>query len=269
MLSFQTATICLYAGALGLYAWLLRESKPWLGPAASLAFAAGVALHYFALLDRAHASHTVPYQDLAGSMSLFGWLLAVTYLGLEAFHRQRAVGAFVLPFVLLLMMATTLMPATAPASAPAQGPLFALHVTLNILAYSAFALAFVLSLIYFLQARLLRKRHLGQAFWKFPALELLDRMSWSSVLVGVVSLCVGISLGFVWAHRLRGRYVTGDPKEIISVLMLGVYGGYLWLGRTAAWRGTRASILCILSFALVLFSYTVVNVYLSGFHRYF
>ena len=55
-------------------------------------FAAGLAAHYFALLERARGLHTVPYHDLSGSMSLFGWLLALTYLSLELFHRQRSVG---------------------------------------------------------------------------------------------------------------------------------------------------------------------------------
>ncbi len=262
-------SIVLYMAALTFYVGLVRSSWVWIGRMATFCLAGALATHYFALLDRAYVSGSVPYQDLAGSMSLFAWLLAITYLGLETIHRQRTVGAFVIPFILVLMVATTLTPSSFAGTPTAHGPLFALHVTLNILAYAAFALAFVFSLIYYLQNRLLRTRHLGQAFWKFPPLELLDRMSWSSVLIGVVALCVGSSFGLVWSHRLRGSYVTGDSKEIISVLVLAAYLIYLWLGRTAAWRGVRASILCILNFGLVIFSYTIVNVYLSKYHRYF
>ena len=43
------------------------------------------------------------------------------------------------------------MPATPP---PAGGPLLALHITLNVLGYAAFALSFVLSLIYLMQNQL-------------------------------------------------------------------------------------------------------------------
>ena len=62
---------------------------------------------------------------------------------------------------------------------------------------------------------------------------------------------------------------NGDPKQIITLLVLAVYAGYLWLGRSAAWRGARASALCVVNFLVVLFSYSVVNLYLSGFHRFF
>jgi ABC-type transport system involved in cytochrome c biogenesis permease subunit len=94
-------------------------------------------------------------------------------------------------------------------------------------------------------------------------------MSRSSVVVGLVSLAVGIGFGFMWMHRIWGQYWNGDPKEVITLVILVVYAGYLWLGRTTAWRGARASALCVFNFVFVLFSYSVVNLYLSNFHRYF
>ena len=66
-----------------------------------------------------------------------------------------------------------------------------------------------------------------------------------------------------------GAYWNGDPKEIITLVILAVYAGYLWIGRTAAWRGARASALCVINFVFVLFSYSIVNLYLSSFHRFF
>jgi hypothetical protein len=44
---------------------------------------------------------------------------------------------------------------------------------------------------------------------------------------------------------------------------------YFRLARTAAWRGARASKLCIFNFVVVVLSFTVVNLYLSHSHRYF
>ena len=77
-----------------------------------------VIAHYFALLERSRGLHTVPYHDLYGSMSLFGWLLALTYLALELLHRQRSVGAFVLPFVLVFLLAAFLALVLCPERIP-------------------------------------------------------------------------------------------------------------------------------------------------------
>jgi ABC-type transport system involved in cytochrome c biogenesis permease subunit len=153
--------------------------------------------------------------------------------------------------------------------APAGGPLLALHITMNVLGYAAFALSFVLSLIYLVQNQLLRRHRLQSIVWRFPALETLERMSRSGVVVGLLSLFVGIAFGLMWFHRLYGRYWDGDPKEIVTLVILAVYAGYLWIGRTAAWRGARASALCVINFVFVLFSYSIVNLYLSSFHRFF
>lgn len=263
-------TLVLYAASLVCYLLLLYGDKRQIGALATLCLVGGLVVHYLALLERSRMVHAVPYEDLYGSMSLFAWLLAFTYLALETYHRERAVGAFVMPFVILWMVfAMAIAPGVTPRPAPARGTIFALHVTLNILAYSAFALSFVFSLIYLLQNRVLRARTPGRIFWRFPALDVLEGITRSSVMVGLISLLGGVVMGLIWAHRLSGHYWSADPKIVITFVVLGAYGVYLWLGRLAAWRGSRAAILCACNFAIVIFSYTFVNLYLTSFHRYF
>jgi len=266
---FLFLTTLAYLLSLGLYVHYLYSGRELTGRLGTLLLALGVVAHYFALLERSRGSHTVPYHDLYGSMSLFGWLLAVTYLALELYHRQRSVGAFVLPFILVFFLAAHLAPADRLAPPPAHGMAFVFHVTLSILAYAAFALSFVLSLIFLAEARLLRNRKLGTVVWRLPALELLDRMSRSSVLIGLISITIGTILGFVWVDRLTGQYSFYDPKYVITLFVLLLYAVYFLLARSTAWRGARASKLCIFNFVIVVLSFTVVNLYLSHSHRYF
>ena len=266
---FLILTILAYGGSLALYLRFLGTGRDVIGRLGTLLLGLGLIAHYFALLERSRGLHTVPYHDLYGSMSLFGWLLALTYLGLELFHRQRSVGAFVLPFIIVFFVAAHLAPADRLSPAPARGIAFAFHVTLSILAYAAFALSFVFSLIFLGEERLLRSRKLGNVVWRLPPLELLERMSRSSVLVGLVSIAIGTALGFVWVDRLRGQTGYYDPKYVITLLVLLLYVLYFQLARTASWRGSRASKLCIFNFFVVVMSFTVVNLYLSQSHRYF
>ncbi|HWF40295.1 MAG TPA: cytochrome c biogenesis protein CcsA [Candidatus Acidoferrales bacterium] len=263
-------SLALYAASFVCYARILYVPNIWVGRAASVLLAAGLFLKYYELLDRSRIMHTVPYDDLYGSMSLFAWLFGITYLVLEIFHRQRTVGAFI-TFLMFAWVALlgAFAPAQAPNAAPERGALFALHVTLNTWSYAAFALSFALSLVYLIQHALLRSRRLSTAFWRFPALEVLDRMARSSVYLGLGLIAVGVPMGLIWAHRVSGTYPLGDPKVLVTAVILVVYVAYLWLSRSAQWRGSRAALLCALNFALVLFSYTVVNFYLTRFHRYF
>jgi HemX protein len=271
---FVPATLIVYAVSLALYIWYLYAPNVAVGYGATLCLATGLALHYFALLQRSRMIHAVPYDDLAGSLSLFAWLLAATYLGLELWHGQRTVGAFVLPVVLVVFLiahraAFPPAPVATVAAPPTRGVIFAFHVTLNILAYAAFALSFVTSLIYLMQNRLLRGRKLGVIGWRFPALDVLERVSRSSVGVGLVSLAIGVTLGFTWAHQVLGGYWHWDWKILVTLVILAAYSAYWILSRTGTWRGARASRLCVANFVLVIFSYSIVNLYLSRFHRFF
>ena len=262
-------TVVAYGLSLGSYLRYLLTGRELSGRVGSILLAVGLVVHYFALLERSRGLHTVPYHDLYGSMSLFGWLLALTYLGLEIYHRQRSVGAFVLPCILLFFLVSHLAPAGRVVETPARGVAFAFHVTLSILAYSAFALSFVLSLIFLAEQWLLRTRHMGAVVWRLPPLELLERMSQSSVVVGLISIVIGTALGFLWVDRLLGTVWYFDPKYIATLLLLVLYAAYLWLARSATWRGARASKLCVFNFILVIFSFTAVNLFFSHMHRYF
>jgi ABC-type uncharacterized transport system permease subunit len=261
-------TLVLYLASLGLYVRFLYTGRQQTGRLAALMLALGLGSHYLALLERSHWVHSVPYDDLYGSLSLFGWLLAATYLGLELYYKQRSMGAFVMPCVLALFALGTWPGHDLPATRQEQGPLFALHVTLSVLAYAAFALAFVLSVVYLLQDRHLRRRHPGRMVWRFPPLDGLERMSRGSVRVGLVSLVVGTVMGIYWQWHIRHTFLLTDPKVLVTLVILALYAGYLRLSSRGVWRGARAALMCVLTFLLVIFSYGVVNLYLSHFHRY-
>src|SRR6202789_3307881 len=262
-------SLALYLASFLCYARILYAPNIWVGRLATLLLASGIVAQYFSLYERARVLQTVPDDDLYGSMSLFAWVLGVNFLGLEIFHRQRSVGAFVTLLLVAWVAGLGFITVGAPAArVQARGPIFAFHVTLNTWAYAAFALSFVLSLIYLIQDRVLRSRRLGAAFWRFPALDVLERMARSSVYVGLVALIFGVAMGLIWEHRLRGSYSFGDPKVIVTLAILAVYAAYLLLSRNANWRGARAALLCAMNFLIVLFSYTFVNLYLTKFHRF-
>jgi len=266
---FVPLTVLAYVLSLGLYIGLLYTGKEISGRLATVLMFLGLACHYLSLLARAKASHTVPYHDLQGSMSLFGWLLAVTYLCLEIYHRQRTVGAFVVPIILAFSFAAYRFPTHPGKPTEAHGVVFALHVTLSILAYAGFALSCVLSLIFLAEERFLRMRKFSDVVWRLPSLELLERMSHTSVLVGLVTILVGTALGFVAVDRQAGQHWYFDPKYIVTLVVLLLYAVYFRLARTAAWRGARASRFCVFNFVLVVLSFTVVNLYFSPHHKYF
>jgi ABC-type uncharacterized transport system permease subunit len=259
------ALVCYIGAEIFAVVSLVAPRESW-GRLAPIGIAAGLVLHFGDLMHRARELGSVPYRTLGGSVSLFGWMLGIAYLVLLFRHRERAMGPFLIPLVVLATAAGLLLPdAASAASQGTHGSVFALHVTLAILAYAAFSFSFVLSILYLVQNRQIRRRRTGLLFSRLPALEVIGRMNRTSVTVGLAVLTVSLVLGIVWAEVVW--ISLADPKVEWAVATLAVYGFLLWMDRRG-WEGPRVALLSIFGFGVVIFSYTVVNLYLSRAHSF-
>ncbi|MBC8646858.1 MAG: cytochrome c biogenesis protein CcsA [Thermoanaerobaculia bacterium] len=256
------AAVALYAAAEALSIRSLLRPRSRTGVPVLLA--AGLVLHFIGLYLRARAIGSVPYRTLSGSLLLFGWMLALACLILLVRHGERAIGPFLIPFVLLVSAAGLLLPTSvSPATPETRGTLFALHVTLGILAYAAFTLSFVLSLLYLIQNRQIRRARTGLLFARLPALDVIGRMNRTSVSIGLGALGVSVLLGALWAQRVW--HSLADPKLAWAIVTLLLYGLLLWMDRRG-WEGRRVALLSMLGFGVMIFSYTFVNLYTSTEH---
>jgi len=256
--------VLLYAGGEALS--IRSLVRPRAHAAVPALLAAGLIAHFADLQARARAIGSVPYRTLSGSMLLFGWMLALACLALLVLHRERAVAPFLIPFVILFSAAGLMLPLSAsPATPETRGALFALHVTLAILAYAAFTFSFVLSLLYIVQNRQIRRARTGILFARLPALDSIGRMNRTSVSIGLLALGVSVLLGMLWARRVWGSLV--DPKLGWALATLALYGFLLWMDRRG-WEGRRVALLSMLGFGVMIFSYTFVNLYTATEHTF-
>jgi ABC-type transport system involved in cytochrome c biogenesis permease subunit len=261
-----------YAGSAFLYGLHLVHPTRARGIGATTLGAFGAVLNLLALWARAKALHSVPYKDLLGSMALFGFFLAVLNLVLEARHADRSLGPFLVPAALVFMLASFLLPhEVRPTGPELRGSVFALHVTLNMLAYAAFAVACALSVLYLFVGRSLKSRSikaLEGTVSRLPTLSYLERANRTSLGVGVLALACGLGLGLFWGARVWGTehpHWILDPKIVMAFLTLAFYLIVL----LRAHRGASPRItarLSVAGFAIVLFSYTAVNLLASRLH---
>lgn len=268
------AALLSYGAAAVLYVLHLRRPSPTVGRAATVLGALGVVLNLLALYSRAKALHSVPYRDLLGSMSLFGFFLGALNLVLELRHRDRSLGPFLMPAALVLLAIAFALPAQPGTPDPERrGSIFALHVTLNMLAYAAFAVACALSMLYLVVGRALKQRSRnvfeGTAA-RVPALGTLERANRTSLGVGVLSLAAGVGLGLVWALRVwKPEHPAWalDPKIWAALATLVFYIVVLVRAHRGAAPVSTAR-LSVAGFVLVLVSYTAINLLFSKLHAF-
>lgn len=259
-------TLALYAAAAAAYFGFLyfrhwERGARWLGRAALIA-------HTVTLGFRVVESGRPPFVYLFEATLFFTWLLMVNYTLLESLIGLKVAGAFVTPITFVLLFSAAAMPREASVIDPTlAGSWVAVHLSLSILGYAAFTMAFVLSVMYLLQEQQLRAKAFSVLFRRLPALDVLDTWSHRLVAVGFALLTLGIISGSIWAGYAWGSHWSWDPKETWSVITWAVYGLYLLLRARFGWHGRKAAYLAMLGYAAVLVNFFVVNLFLNSLHR--
>lgn len=237
------------------------------GRVASGATLIGFFFHTLSLLLRLYEAGHPPIGSLPEGLSFSAWAIVLFQLFLEHRHKSQILGAFLLPIALVLGSTGAALPKRIEALAPAlKGFWLWVHISLSLFGYAAFALAFGTGLMYLLQERQLKRKHLGSFSLKLPSLELLDGLSYRSLSLGFPLLTLGIITGSIWAQYAWGSYWSWEPKQVWSLVTWFIYAALLHGRLSLAWRGRKAAILSIIGFGFVLFSFFGINLFSPGRH---
>jgi ABC-type transport system involved in cytochrome c biogenesis permease subunit len=260
----HVALLC-YAAAEGFAVAHMRRDRPWLGTATTGLLLLGFLIHFAALEIGGRATHTVPYHDLPTSMSLFAWMVIGAYGVLLLIHREVSTGPFLIPVAIVFMGFSLLKGQGIELVKDPRltGPLFAMHVTIAIFGYAALTLTFVLAQLYLIQTRQLHRRKLGLLFSRLPALDVIWRLHRTATIHGVLALTTAATLGLIWAKRTWGTY--WDAKVAFTFLMIGIYL-FTLIAPRLGFGGKRIAWVSIGGFGLLIFSYTVVNLFITTEH---
>ncbi|MFH2121377.1 MAG: c-type cytochrome biogenesis protein CcsB, partial [Pseudomonadota bacterium] len=274
-LLFGIATF-VYFFAMVLYISYLAFRSEILGKVATLSLLGGVIVETAAIGFRWYESYAMgigraPLTNMYESLAFFAWTIAVIYLVLERKFKMRTMGAFVAPFPFLIMAYAAMNPNDIQPLVPAlQSNWLISHVVTCFVGYAAFAVSFVVSILYLFKAGSEKRspRSAG-SFWDIlPSSAALDEIGYKTIAIGFPLLTIGIVTGAFWANVAWGTYWSWDPKETWSLIVWLIYAAYLHARITRGWRGKRAAILSIVGFAATIFCYLGVNLILSGLHSY-
>ena len=214
--------------------------------------------HSIVLITRSVKSGHPPFVGLHESLSFFAWLIAIVYLFLELRFRDKSLGVFVVPMILVAQVVSImLIHPESPLPPLLQNSWFNIHITSSFLAYAAFFFSFITGLLYVMQTYYIHRRRVGLIFSRLPALDMLDEMNLKATSIGWLFLTVGIATGVWWANDVWDSIMPWlkDPKVFCVMLTWIIYTGQLVARYTAGWQGERAAYLALVGFASVLVAY--------------
>ncbi|MEW6203425.1 MAG: c-type cytochrome biogenesis protein CcsB [bacterium] len=232
-------------------------------------FFTGGIFHLSSTILRMAESGRWPFLGMFESMSFMSLMFVVVYLFTERRLRSPSIGAFAAPLVFIALSIAAFHPHEAAPLAPAlKSYWYPIHAAVCFFSYGFFGIAFIASLVYFIQEWLLKKKLLLGFHRIFPPLETIDTLCYRLIAIGFPMITIGIVTGAVWAQTAWGAYWNWDPKEIGSLIIWICYAVYLHFRFVGGWQGRRTNIILIIGFVFVLLTFFGVNYLPTGLHKY-
>ena len=270
--------LVLYFVAGVLYAVHFGARNRQAGRVASTVLILGVLAHTFVIGMLTMQAGHVPFAGTTPAVSMFVWLLALSYLYVEMATDERAMGVFIVPLLVVLQAIPGFQAgAEANVDPVLMSAWFGVHVSSLLFAYASFALACVIGITYVLLFTEIKAKHLGFFYARLPSLEVLDTMNLRAVAIGWAFLTVGVLVGWIWASQARAVDASEphvqamslqDPKIFVALLCWAVYSFELYAGRAIGWRGRRAAWLSAVGFAIVLLNFLPVSYFFTKSHNF-
>ena len=267
-----------YFAVMALYFLYVVLKKPAISKLAFRVQLAAFVVHTAAIVLRGILMGRLPMANQYEFSTAFAWALCLVSMLFIAKFRFPVLGAFSSPVTLLLALYAALQKIRELQFIEANGmdsirnlmpalrsSWLGIHVSTVIVAYGAFGVSCVLSIIF-----LVRDRMKENGFWDLhvPKKEALDVISYRCAALGMMFLTVTIGIGGIWAEDAWGSYWSWDPKETWALVTWVIYLVYLHLRIRKGWNGKAAAIFCAVGFVCVLFTYIGVNTLLPGLHSY-
>lgn len=235
----------------------------------------GFVLHLAATVLRGIAAERVPWANmyefaLTATVSVVGIFLIVQF-----FVDLRFLGTLVtgLTLVFLGVAKINYYVPIVPLVPALDSYWLVIHIIVAVLAVGFFTLSFGLSILQLLQARRTTKVKAGEteslAFMtSYPNQVRLEDLAYRLAIIGFAFWTFTLIAGSIWAEAAWSRYWGWDVKEVWTFIIWVLYAGFIHARATRGWRGTRSAWLNIVSYAAVIFNFSIVNVFFKGLHAY-
>lgn len=202
-----------------------------------------------------------PFSNMYEFALSFAWGIVIA--GLIFYWRYKTASivniGLLVALLLLIFARVQYSPPNPLVPALQQSALLSAHVASAVVAYGTLTIGFGAAILFLIQNR-------NNYYW-LPDLEVLDSISYWTVVIGFPFLTLVIVLGALWADIAWGRYWGWDPKETASLVTWLIYAAYIHARTMRGWRGLKTGLLLIIGFAAILLTFFG-NYIFTGLHVY-
>jgi ABC-type uncharacterized transport system permease subunit len=229
-----------------------------------------LAFHVLYLAVRTILFQHPPVTTVFEIFSVLAFSVTATYCIIELRSHRKETGYFILNIAFFFQLVSSLFIKDTPIVPEIlRSPLFGLHVSCALIGYAASTIASAYSVMYLMLYHEMKASRFGVIYKKLPTLESLERMTMTAIKLVVALLGVAICFGIVWLHHVYQNAHYDDPKLIGTVIVWMMYGFLVIAKKYFGIQGRKVMILSIAGFLISIFSMTIINIFFSGFHKFY
>ncbi len=215
---------------------------------------AGLFAHTLFLWNHAHTASSVPFSSWHSWFLLVAWILAAVYVGLAASRPQASIGIFLLPLVMVLVIAASFSDPQAVFPRDSALDVWSMiHGMALLLGTVTAALGFVAGLMYLVQSYRLKHKFPPRAGFRLPSLEWLQSANKQTLYLSAVLVAVGMFSGIV-LNLIRSESVPWSDRVVVSsgVLLAWLFGATLFeMLYKPAQQGRKVAYLTVANFVFL------------------
>jgi len=203
------------------------------------------------LVVRGHALNACPLTNLFEVLIFLSWSMVLLYFVVGTAYRLSLLGVFTSPLAFMFQTFALIAPLDSPPALRRRmlaQPWLETHAAISIIAYGAFALAFVAGVMYLVQERQLKTHRLRGLFFHLPPIADLAVAINRLIFTGFILLTVGLLSGF----EVRGEWKMEWTKVVWGIGVWLIYGGILQADKLRRVTPRRVAQLAVAAFSITL-----------------
>ena len=227
-------------------------------------------LHLIYIVLRTIAFDHPPITNVFEIFTILAITISFSYFLVELVSDIRGTGPFIiiLSFIFQLISSLYIQDLT-EVKEVLRSNLLGTHVISALLGYSGFTISAVYGFLYLVLYKDIKLNKFGLIFNRLPNLEVLERLSLYSAIIGFIALTIAIIIGIIWLPVAFPKFSYFDPKLIGSTLVWLLYAIGITSKVIGNWRGKRLVILSITGFVLAILSTILSNFIAQSFHSFY
>lgn len=226
--------------------------------------------HFLYLMLRTIQFDHPPITNVFEIFTILAFSISFSYFILELVTDIRGTGMFIIIISIIFQIISSLfIQDLMEVKEVLRSNLLGSHVFSALLGYAGITISAVYGFLYLILYKELKTSRFGLIFDRLPNLEVLEKLSFYSAVIGFILLTIAIVIGIIWLPQAFPNFSYTDPKLIGTMLVWFLYGIGLIKKLTGKWRGKKLIVLSIIGFALAIFSTILTNFLARSFHSFY